>query len=79
MSENRSVENLLSRIQVKCAQYWNTKGLPDEEVHAILEWIHREAGEAKAAVTEARQSLTGSAILLTRVVEAQRALRGERG
>lgn len=26
----------------KCEQYWNEHNIPDEEMHAILEYIHRE-------------------------------------
>lgn len=29
-------------IRQKCEQYWNEHNISDEEIHAILEFIHRE-------------------------------------
>lgn len=35
--------NALDNIIAKCEQYWNEFNICDAEVHAILEYIHREA------------------------------------
>lgn len=39
---------LAKQIRLKCEQYWNENGLCDEEVHAILEWIHVRAYELES-------------------------------
>ena len=40
-------------IQNKCEQYWNTDGLGDPEIHAILEFIHRETSRIIPAMRRA--------------------------
>ena len=42
----------LQRIVNKCEQYWNEPGIGIEEVHAILEFIHREASAVAAALRQ---------------------------
>lgn len=37
--------NALNNVLAKCEQYWNEHGIYDSEVHAILEFIHREASK----------------------------------
>lgn len=39
------ISDCVERIQNKCEQYWNEHNISDVEVHAILEFIHREAGQ----------------------------------
>lgn len=45
----------LTRIKEKCEQYWNEPNICDAEIHAILEFIHREA---RAAEREKAVSIT---------------------
>lgn len=33
----------IANIQQKCEQYWNAHNIGDAEIHAALEFIHREA------------------------------------
>lgn len=33
----------IDEIKVKCEQYWNARGVPDEELHAILAFIWARA------------------------------------
>ncbi len=37
-------------IQRKCEQYWNEREIGIEEVHAILEYIFREASTIRGVV-----------------------------
>jgi hypothetical protein len=46
----------LRAIIAKCEQYWNEPNICDAEIHAILEFIHREAREAALADSPALAS-----------------------
>lgn len=47
----------LREIQAKCEQYWNAHSLCDEEVHAILEFIHSRATARANALGALRKIL----------------------
>lgn len=41
--ERRVEIEAIANIQQKCEQYWNAHNIGDAEIHAALEFIHREA------------------------------------
>lgn len=41
--ERRVEIEAIADIQQKCEQYWNAHNIGDAEIHAALEFIHREA------------------------------------
>jgi hypothetical protein len=41
VAENERLRSGCKKAAKKCEQYWNQHGICDEEVHSILEFIHR--------------------------------------
>lgn len=44
-------------IQDKCAQYWNAPQLNPEEMHVVLEFIHRHASDVEQRIEELEKEL----------------------
>lgn len=40
---DRENKSRMRAIREKCEQYWNEHNIGDAEIHAVLEFIHREA------------------------------------
>lgn len=43
----------IEEIREKCEQYWNERGVLDEELHSILSFIHVRASKLNAAFESA--------------------------
>jgi hypothetical protein len=39
-------------IKEKCEQFWNANDICNEEMHAILEWIHKRYSEVEAELAK---------------------------
>jgi len=51
------MRDIIAEIKSKCEQYWNEANICDEEIHAILEFIHVRCSTFDAERAEHQQSL----------------------
>lgn len=49
MKADKSLEHL-KNISDKCEQYWNESNISDAELHAMLEYIYREANAVRIII-----------------------------
>lgn len=54
----------IEEIREKCEQYWNERGVLDEELHSILSFIHVRASKLNAAFESAVAERVKEAVAL---------------